>query len=89
MGKNYIAGFTLTVMYLILNFCMKYSGGLFNDFWGIDDLKNQIILGYITVTVGFIISILVGVVFGLIYDLFGIKLMLDPIFKDTFLWDSD
>ena len=89
MTKNYIAGFILTLMYLLSNFLMKYCGTLFNDFWDIDQLTNKIILGDITVTVGFIISILVGVVFGFIYDLIGFKSWLDPIFENSFLYDSD
>ena len=89
MTKNYIAGFILTLMYLLTNFCMKYCGTLFNDFWVIDQLTNKIILGDITVTAGFIVSILVGVVFGFIYDLIGFKSWLDPIFENSFLYDSD
>tara|TARA_B100001248_G_C27375220_1_gene453892 strand:- start:679 stop:948 length:270 start_codon:yes stop_codon:yes gene_type:complete len=89
MTKNYIAGFILTLMYLLTNFCMKYCGTLFNDFWDIDQLTNKIILGDITVTAGFIVSILVGVVFGFIYDLIGFKSWLDPIFENSFLYDSD
>ena len=49
----------------------------------------EIILGDITVTAGFIVSILVGVVFGFIYDLIGFKSWLDPIFENSFLYDSD
>tara|TARA_Y100000813_G_scaffold182340_1_gene151994 strand:- start:266 stop:535 length:270 start_codon:yes stop_codon:yes gene_type:complete len=89
MGKNYIAGLVLSFLYLMTNFFMKYCGTLFNDFWGIDEMTNKIILGDITVTSGFILSIVLGIIFGFIYDFIGFKLFLDPLFENSFLWDSD
>lgn len=89
MGKNYISGFALTILYILTNFSMKYSIQLFNDFWGIDELTNKIPLGAITVTSGFVVSLVIGIVFSVIYEKVGVKKMLDPIFENTFLWDSD
>tara|TARA_B100000900_G_scaffold242980_1_gene206603 strand:- start:161 stop:430 length:270 start_codon:yes stop_codon:yes gene_type:complete len=89
MGKNYISGFAVTLIYLLTNFSMKYSIQLFNDFWGIDQLTNKIPLGAITVTSGFIVSLVIGIVFSVIYEKIGVKEFLNPYFQNTFLWDSD
>ena len=77
---NYIAAFILTIIFVLINFALKYFSGLFYDYFNVDQLVDRVVLGDITVTQGFIVTIVVGVVIGLVYDLLGIKNVIDPIF---------
>ena len=87
--KNYFGGFLITLMYLIFYFLFKYFGDQFFDFWDLDRLTDKVILGDITVTQFFIVSILIGVLLGIIYNIINIKAPLDAIFKNTILVDRD
>ena len=86
---NYIAAFILTIIFVLINFALKYFSGLFYDYFNVDQLVDRVVLGDITVTQGFIVTIVVGVVIGLVYDLLGIKNVIDPIFEDSMFKDND
>ena len=89
LSKNNTGGVVVSFVYLLLFFMYKYTSDLFMDFWQIDTLTQKINIGDITITQGFVASILISILVDLIYNVLSVKKILDPVFKYTIFRDRD